>query len=113
MARRPANRCLCLDVGDRRVGVAAGSSEAGIARPIEVITRAPGAGDAPLLKRLRELVKREEAGTIVVGDPLNMDGTAGERAGISRRFAALLRGAIRQVRVEVHDERLSSFAADE
>ena len=110
--KRP-KRYLALDLGDRRIGLAAGSLEARLAQPLEVLDRAGDEGDARVFRRLRELVKRENIGAIVVGDPVNMDGTAGPRAETSRDFARRLQKALRQVRVELHDERLSSFAADE
>ena len=106
-------RYLAVDLGDRRIGLAAGSLEARLAQPLEVLDRAGDEGDARVFRRLRELVKREDIGWIVVGDPVNMDGTAGPRAEMSRNFAGRLQKALRQVRVELHDERLSSFAADE
>jgi len=106
-------RYLALDLGDRRIGLAAGSLEARLAQPLEVLDRAGDEGDVRVFRRLRELVKREDIGTIVVGDPVNMDGTAGPRAETSRDFAGRLQKALRQVRVELHDERLSSFSADE
>ncbi|MBN1867603.1 Holliday junction resolvase RuvX [Candidatus Sumerlaeota bacterium] len=111
MPRLHPTRVLCLDFGDRRIGVAVGSSETGVAAPLETIDRSPGT-DA-VLKRLRELVRREGAGTIVVGDPINMDGSRGERSKISHEFAETLEKGVRQTRVEMCDERLSSFAADE
>jgi putative Holliday junction resolvase len=78
-----------------------------------LLDRAGDEGDVRVFRRLRELVKREDIGTIVVGDPVNMDGTAGPRAETSRDFAGRLQKALRQVRVELFDERLSSFSADE
>jgi len=111
MAQQSRTRFLSLDVGDRRIGVAAGSMETGLARPLEIIDRSRG--DALVWRRLRELVKEEKAGAILVGDPLNMDGSVGPRAEVSRQFANWLRGAIRQVNVILQDERLSTFAAEE
>lgn len=113
MPRLDPQRFLALDIGDRRIGVAVGSRHSGLAQPLETLDRAQGGGDAAVFSRLRELVREHEAGTVVVGDPINMDGTAGPRAEISRAFAATLAKALRQVRVVLHDERLSSFAADE
>ena len=81
----PHGRILALDVGDRRIGVAVGSPEAGLAQPLEVLTRPRGNADADaavVFRHLREIARREEATTIVVGDPVNMDGTVGPRAQI-------------------------------
>ena len=112
MAKLNPDRYLALDVGDRRVGVAAGSLEAGMARPIETWDRKI-MSEKEIVRRLRELVKDEKAATVVVGDPLNMDGTIGPRAEISRAFAEWVGRIVRQVNVVMADERLSSFSADE
>ena len=112
MAKLNPDRYLALDVGDRRVGVAAGSREAGMARPIETWDRKV-MSEEEIVRRLRALVKEEKAATVVVGDPLNMDGTVGPRAEISREFAEWVGRVVRQVKVLMADERLSSFSADE
>jgi putative holliday junction resolvase len=111
MPRLSPTRFLALDVGDRRIGVATASSETGLATPLETLDRAQG--DEPVLRRLKEIVRTEGAATVVVGDPLNMDGTAGPQAVAAREFACLLKKALRQIEVVMLDERLSSFAADE
>jgi putative holliday junction resolvase len=102
---------LGIDFGDRRVGIASGSLEMKLAHPLEVVDRLkPG---ADLITRIRELAHERKVGVIVVGDPVNMDGTVGPRSEISREFARLLKRALRQVQVILYDERLSSFSADE
>lgn len=107
-------RILALDVGDRRIGVAVGSPAGGLAKPLEVITRPRDDADMGVVfRRLREIARHEETATIVVGDPVNMDGTVGPRAEISREFARRLQGAMRQAHIALQDERLSSFTADE
>jgi len=111
VSRLRPDHYLALDLGDRRVGIAAGCSASGLARPLEVFDRS--AGDAALLHRIRELLKREEAGTLLLGDALNMDGSRGERSELAHRFARSLKNAIRQARIVLYDERLSSFTADE
>jgi putative Holliday junction resolvase len=104
---------LALDVGDRRIGVAVGTPEAGLAQPLETITVPRGSADVgEVFRRMREIARHEEAATIVVGDPVNMDGSVGPRAEISRDFARRLQGAMRQARIVLQDERLSSFTAD-
>lgn len=102
---------IALDVGNRRIGVAVGSLETGLATPREVLDRSQD--DCAVFGRVRDLVRQERARTILVGDPLNMDGTAGFQAEAARAFAKRLQGSLRQVRIVLFDERLSSFAADE
>ncbi len=112
MAKLNSDRFLALDVGDRRIGVAAGSLEAGLARPIETWDRKV-MDEAQIVRRLRELIKEERSATVVVGDPLNMDGSVGPRAEVSREFSRWVQRIARQVDVVMADERLSSFSADE
>jgi putative Holliday junction resolvase len=100
---------VALDYGRRRVGVAVTDPGRVLATPHSAI----GAGIPPvepadeLLQLLRELEARE----IVVGVPLNMDGSEGEMAREARRFAARL---AERTGLQVHqrDERLSSVEAD-
>lgn len=113
MSRLDPNRFLSLDVGEKRVGVAAGSLDTGYCEPLETLLRSGDGRDRPLITRLREIVKAEKAASLIVGDPLNMDGSVGERSESCRAFAKRLQQAMRQVRVEMSDERLSSFEADE
>jgi len=106
-------RYLALDVGDRRIGLATGSTETGLARPLETLVRSDDPRDADIFRRLKQVIRAEQIEGLVVGDPLNMDGTAGLRSDISHDFAGRLRKAFRQIPVTLCDERLSSFAADE
>ena len=97
-----------LDYGERRIGVA-GSDEMGlIARPLSVIERTSRAEDAA---RIGELASRRKAKTIVVGLPLNMDGSAGPAARRARRFARMLEREL-GLAVELWDERLSTAEAE-
>lgn len=77
-------RALGLDIGDKRVGIAVSDETGTIASPHGVYTRRALLEDAAYLARLaREL----GAGAIVVGLPLNMDGTEGEQARRTRELA--------------------------
>ena len=100
---------VAIDYGKRRLGLAAGDSSAIVAYPAGVIQRHSLKRDlAALGERLREL----EAGRVIVGLPLNMDGTAGPAARAAEQFAQHLREAT-GLEVELHDERLSTFEAEE
>ncbi len=108
-------RYLGLDLGDRRTGVALGDSQTGIATPVEQIEVAIDADHGRAL--LDEIVRaaREHLGAghgeIVIGLPLNMDGSEGPRARAAR--AAAERIAERTARrVHLFDERLTSAEAD-
>ncbi|MFP4379353.1 MAG: Holliday junction resolvase RuvX [Candidatus Sumerlaeia bacterium] len=103
---------LGIDMGDRRIGLATGNDETGIARPLEILRRSDDPEDRAVFQRLKELIKEWGVEVIVVGDPINMDGSRGERSEVSHAFAKRLKKAFRQVQVVLSDERLSSYEAD-
>ena len=76
-------RILCLDVGDARIGVAVSDPTGTIASPVEVIQRV---GWGPDTRRIKALCDRFETDQVLSGLPLNMDGTEGDRAALSRAF---------------------------
>lgn len=99
---------LGIDFGERRIGVA-GSDALGItAQPLSVVERKSRRED---VARIGELASRRKAEVIVVGLPLNMDGSAGPAARRARRFAAALRREL-GLEVEEWDERLSTAEAE-
>src|SRR5271154_5789463 len=98
-----------LDFGKRRIGLALAYGADGMVIPLEVIERKSLVRDlARVVARLAEL----EVSRVIVGLPLNMDGTEGPQALAAARFAEQLREASGLV-VELFDERLSSFEARE
>ena len=98
-----------LDLGRRRIGVAVTDAAAMGAHPIGVVERRSMARD---LEAIAAMLRDREVMTIVVGLPLNMDGSEGPAAGAARRFADQLAAALK-VEVEMFDERLTSFEAEE
>lgn len=97
-----------LDLGRRRIGAAVSSS--GLAPTLLAnIERSSPERD---LERLRSLVREWQAEAIVVGLPLNMDGSEGAAAHNARGFAAWLSQRL-GLPVELCDERLTSFEARE
>ena len=99
-------RLIGVDHGTRRVGVAVGDSETGMAFPRPAVLAGDGALDAIL-----ELARDESAERVVVGLPLNMDGSEGRQAGLARAFGARLQA--RGMEVAYCDERLTSWQASE
>jgi len=81
-----------------------------LATPLPAVKASGIAHGAALL--IAELVARHEAHGVVVGLPLNMDGSEGTQARISRRFAECLK-LVTTVPVVLWDERLTTFAADQ
>ena len=101
-------RWIGIDHGTKRIGVAVGDAEGGIATPLEVLS----AGDVDLDKRISKLVAEYDAVGVVVGWPLLADDSEGPQARLVRRFAADLAERT-GLDVRLWDERLSSFEADE
>jgi len=96
-----------LDVGSQRIGVAV-SDEARIsAHPLCTLDK-HSLDDA--FTALRQAFGSREIACIILGLPVNMDGTEGPMVRHVRNFAAKLAGAL-QVPIEFQDERLSSFEA--
>jgi putative Holliday junction resolvase len=102
-------RYLAVDLGAKRTGLAAGDDVLRIVQPVEVlqVPRGPALMDA-----LAKAVDRHGPDALVVGLPINMDGTEGAAAKDVREFGAAL-GARLRITVHFHDERLSSFEADQ
>ncbi len=98
-------RALGLDVGTRRIGVASGDTDSGIAVPAGVIENSPNATDDVV----REAHARD-AGVVVVGMPYSMSGRVGPQALVVQEFVRGLQEA--GLAVETVDERLSSAEAE-
>ncbi|GAC1636860.1 MAG: Holliday junction resolvase RuvX [Candidatus Acidiferrum sp.] len=101
-------KILGLDYGRARIGLAIASAEARLAKPLSTLERINRNED---MRRLRELVRDQGVKQIVVGLPLNLDGTRGEMAEEAERFAERARKQI-GVPVEMQDERLTSWEAE-
>lgn len=102
-------RVLGLDLGSKRIGVAVSDRSGTIATPLTVVVRAKTLRlDHEQIKRL---VEEEEAEAVIVGLPLNMDGTEGPAARAARDEAERLATVV-AVPVHVHDERRTTVEAD-
>ncbi len=113
MTTCPDERILAVDGGTRRVGLALGHRGLGLATPHSVIERNPGAaGLVDLVRRVADLAAEEDVDRIVVGLPLNMDGSEGPAARAARELGRALEGATGRP-VTMVDERLTSEAAQE
>jgi putative Holliday junction resolvase len=100
-------RFICIDLGDKRTGLAICDSQEIFASPLEVLE---GGGD--LTAKIFEAVKTYQAEGIVFGLPLNMDGTESDRSNQVRKFAAELAKKT-TLPIFFQDERLSSFSAQQ
>ncbi|NJN81546.1 MAG: Holliday junction resolvase RuvX [Caldilineaceae bacterium] len=111
----PPGKLLALDLGLARIGVATCDPLGLAARPLTVIQRRSRRDDFAQLARL---VDEQEAVAVVCGLPLNMDGSEGQQARTTRKWAERLAYALRALQGRVTpvifwDERLSTFAAQE
>lgn len=105
-------RYLCIDLGDQRTGLAVGDVATGIVSPAGVLEIPRGQlNGRALLAGITRAVGTHGPGALVVGLPINMDGSEGQRAKLVRQFAGLL-GKETNLPVHLHDERLSTAAAD-
>ncbi len=108
-ARRPGVRALGVDPGTKRIGIAVSDRSGTIASPLVVLHRSRSKQHD--LHELARIARDEEVEVIVVGLPLNMDGSHGPSAKAAvaeaRRLATLV-----DVPVEMHDERLTTVTAD-
>ena len=109
--RVPAGRLMALDVGTKTIGIAATDALRMLATPITTLRRGKLAVD---LAALAELARRHEIKALVVGLPLNMDGTEGPRCQSVRQFSANIAAhgpaALAALPILFHDERLSTAA---
>ena len=99
-------RVIALDVGEKRIGVAASDPLGRTAQPLETIKR-----DERFVERLLELIAELGAERLVVGLPLSLDGTESSQAGAVRRFAEEIQARL-NIPVTFVDERLSSREAN-
>ncbi len=97
-----------IDHGSRRIGIAIGRTGSGIASPLNTITA--GGNIEEVISRIGVFVRDYNADGIVVGWPLNMDGTEGDQAETARGFADVL-SRVLSIEVRLWDERLSSYEA--
>jgi len=98
---------LAFDFGERRIGVAVGELELGIAHPLETIDAA--ANDARFA-RIAALLQDWRPVLVVVGLPLTLDGAEHRLTGLARRFAQRLQGRF-DIETRLVDERLTSVDA--
>lgn len=97
---------LGVDVGEARVGVASCDPDAILATPVATLKR--GQSD---LRKVAKMVRDDDIMEVIVGLPLNMDGTEGISARHARVWAGKLARRIAPVSVRLVDERLSTVAA--
>lgn len=101
-------RIMALDLGDTRIGIALSDTLKIIANGYETYTRKKNDDD---FKYIADLIKEKEVDTVVLGLPVNMDGTLGDRADKTKQFAEKLKEYI-DVKIVYQDERLTTVSAE-
>jgi putative Holliday junction resolvase len=100
-------RCLGIDYGARRIGLSYGD-DLGVATPLPALT---DADETKRWKALLDVIAQRKITDVVIGYPLNMDGTAGFKAKEVDVFAARIRADLK-LPVHLVDERLTSYEAE-
>ena len=105
----PSNtRILALDVGDVRIGIAVSDQTRTIAQPLEVLRRV---GYGPDSRHILALCEKYDTRDVLLGLPLNMDGTCGTQAQKAQAFGKVLSDA--GLNVFYMDERLTTVTAEQ
>jgi len=104
----PGQCLLGLDLGSKTIGIAVADPAGIIASPLETIRRGKFRDDA---KALKGLIEDRQAGGLVLGLPVSMDGTEGPRCQSTRQFADNLLAEM-DIPIAFWDERLSTSAVE-
>jgi len=99
-------RCLGIDFGSSRIGIAVSDDLGMLAHPLETIPN-----DSEFLSRLQQIVLEKGVSRIVVGIPRNMDGSYGPAAEKAKLFLSQLKSAFAGVQLIAWDERLTTVEA--
>jgi putative pre-16S rRNA nuclease len=102
-------RLLGLDVGAKTIGVAVSDRGLSVASPLETLSRGKLADD---VASLQKICAARAVGGLVIGLPVNMDGSEGPRCQSVRQFAANLAGRGLDLPAAFWDERLSTAAIE-
>ena len=102
-------RILGIDYGEARVGTAITDKLNITAQGLETIQR--NGSDRIVLRRLDEILQQYEVDTIVIGKPINMNGTLSERTAITEKFIHKIKCKYNKLKIETVDERLTTVAA--
>ncbi len=103
-----SGRILSVDFGDTRSGLAISDETRFLASGIGHIS--PG-GIVKTADEVAKIAVEKGAGAIIVGQPINMDGSKGPRAARAAEFAELLKERLPEIAVDMFDERMTTMAA--
>lgn len=104
-------KLLAIDVGTKRIGIALCDELRFLATPKKIINRQSNEKD---FSEIAKIFKEEKAIAIVMGFPINMDGTFNEMSEFTQKFALELdKFLVGEIKIFFADERLTSFEAKE
>lgn len=101
-------RLLGLDVGEKTIGLALSDGSRTIATPHEIIERTKFAKDT---EKLKAIIEKQGVAGLVIGYPVNMDGSHGPRTQSTRTFVSNLQKTI-DLPMLLWDERMSTMAVE-
>ena len=104
---KPLRLLLGFDYGSKQIGVAVGQVVTGQARELCVLKAQNGVPD---WQKVEALMREWQPDALVVGLPLNMDGTPSDMSARAEKFSRQLNGRF-NLPVHTHDERLTTYAA--
>ena len=102
-------RILGIDYGDARTGIAITDALNITSQGLETVYN--NGSDKIILRKLDEILEKYEVDTIVVGRPINMNGTESERTITTEKFIHKLKCKYNKIKIETVDERLTTVAA--
>ena len=102
-------RILGIDYGDARTGIAITDALNITAQGLETIYN--NGSDRILLRKIDEILEKYEIDTIVIGRPINMNGTESKRTEQTEKFIHKLKCKYNKLKIETIDERLTTVAA--
>ena len=103
-------RYLGLDFGDKTIGVSISNINNRVATGVTTIIRTGEEAFRPALKELKKIIAEYGITNIILGNPINMDGSESERSHITLVFKGKLERYFKNIHVELWDERLSTRA---
>ena len=102
-------RILGIDYGDARTGIAITDALNITAQGLETIHNE--GSDKIILRKLDEIIEQYDIDTIVIGKPINMNGTSSERTEKTEQFIHKIKCKYNKLKIETIDERLTTVAA--
>ncbi len=103
------NRTLAFDIGEKRTGAAISDGLGITAQPVGVRERT---GYKSELRWVRELMDEYEIERIIIGHPVNMDGSSGKMAQMCEKIAEKLKKDLTGIEIALWDERLTTAGAE-